>query len=330
MDTETALREPTGGAIFNEVPATRASMAKANFGAFAQASDFDIVAARDAEARVFAEIERLDLRRHVWELDTKGWTVIEPERAGPIAFAERLRDKVIEVNERVHGVNIDLHRGVSDPGRIMPFGEGVSVEGILFEDPIFEQAIVNEQAIALISYLLGESCMISSVGGIIKDQGSQHMELHVDAVGMPSPLPHIPVVANATWALTDYSAENGSTCFVDGSHHLCRPPGPSEATELDLFMPITAPAGSIIVWGANVWHGAVPRTAPGVRVGLLCFYSRWFMYKGEADPTQRITPEMLARNNTRFRRLSGVDGLSLHPEGPDKPTRGRVAASRFA
>jgi hypothetical protein len=134
MDTETALREPTGGAIFNEVPATRASMAKANFGAFAQASDFDIVAARDAEARVFAEIERLDLRRHVWELDTKGWTVIEPERAGPIAFAERLRDKVIEVNERVHGVNIYLHRGVSDPGRIMPFGEGVSVEGILFED----------------------------------------------------------------------------------------------------------------------------------------------------------------------------------------------------
>ncbi len=74
----------------------------------------------------------------------------------------------------------------------------------------------------------------------------------------------------------------------------------------------------------------MPRTAPGIRVGLLCFYSRWYMYKGEADPAQRITPEMLARNGTRFRRLSGVDGLSLHPDGSDKATRGRVAASRFA
>lgn len=212
----------------------------------------------------------------------------------------------------------------------MSFGEGVSVEGILYEGSVFEQAIVNEAALSLITYLLGESCVISSVGGIVKSQGTQYMEMHVDAVGMPSPLPYVPVVANATWVLTDYNRETGGTCFVDGSHHFCRPPTPVEAVDLSLFRPVEAPAGSIIVWGANVWHGAVPRVAPGLRVGLLCFYSRWYMYKGEADPTQRITPDMLARNGPRFRRLSGIDGLSLHPDGSDTPTRGRVAASRFA
>jgi Phytanoyl-CoA dioxygenase (PhyH) len=320
----------TAKAVFHEVPKVRASDAPANFGAFSQSCDADIAAARRAEERVFAEIERLGLQRHVWELDTKGWTVIEPEKVGPREFARKLRDKVIEVNERVHGVTADLDKGLSDPTRIMSFGEGVSAEGMLYEDPIIEQAIVNEAALALITYLLGESCLISSVGGIIKSQGSQHLEMHVDAVGMPSPLPHVSVVANATWVLTDYCRANGSTCFVDGSHHLCRPPTPSEAVDLSLFKPVEAPAGSIIVWGANVWHGAVPRVAPGLRVGLLCFYSRWYMYKGEADPTQRITLEMLARNGSRFRRLSGVDGLSLHPDGSDTPTRGRVAASRFA
>jgi hypothetical protein len=65
-------------AAFNEVPKTRAADAAANFGAFSQICDADIVGARRAEERVFAEIERLGLRRHVWELDTKGWTVIEP------------------------------------------------------------------------------------------------------------------------------------------------------------------------------------------------------------------------------------------------------------
>jgi hypothetical protein len=317
-------------AVFNQVPTARVDEAPADFGAFSQASEADIAGARRAEERVFAEIERLGLQRHVWELDTRGWTVIEPAKVGPIEFAQRLRDKVIEVNQRVHGVTCDLDKGLSDPTRIMSFGEGVSVEGILYEDPIFEQAIVNDAALALIHYLLGESCLISSVGGIIKNQGKQHMEMHVDAVGMPSPLPAVPVVANATWVLTDYGREEGATCFVDGSHHYCRPPTPAEAVDLSLFKPVEAPAGSIIVWGANVWHGAVPRTAPGLRVGLLCFYSRWYMYKGEADPTQRITPEMLARNGPWFRRLSGVDGLSLHPDGSDVATRGRVAASRFA
>jgi Phytanoyl-CoA dioxygenase (PhyH) len=317
-------------AVFNEVPTTRAADAPADFGAFSQVCDADIVGARRAEERVFAEIERLGLRRHAWELETKGWTVIEPELVGPPEFARKLRDKVIEVNERVHGISADLDKGLSDPTRLMSFGEGVSVEGILYEDPMFEKAIVNEAALALITYLLGESCLISSVGGIIKNQGTQHMEMHVDAVGMPSPLPSVPVVANATWVLTDYSREKGATCFVDGSHHRCRPPTPAEAVDLSLFKPVDASAGSILVWGANTWHGAVPRSAPGLRVGLLCFYSRWYMYKGEADPSQRITPEMLARNGTRFRRLSGVDGLSLHPDGSDTPTRGRVAASRFA
>lgn len=316
-------------AVFNAVPSTRADQAEADFCAFSNICEADIIAARLAEQRVFATIERLGLQRHAWELDTRGWTVIEPEKVAPPEFIRRLRDKVIEVNERTHGVTADVDKGLSDPTRQMSFGEGVSVEGILYEGEIIEQAVANEAALALIDYLLGESCLISSVGGIIKSQGTQHLEMHVDAVGQPSPLPQVPGVANATWVLTDYSRENGAICFVDGSHHLCRPPTPAEAVDLSLFKPVEAPAGSIVVWGANSWHGAVPRTAPGLRIGLLCFYSRWYMYKGEADPALRITPEMIARNPPRFRRLSGTDRMIQHPDGTT-PSTGRLAASRFA
>jgi ectoine hydroxylase-related dioxygenase (phytanoyl-CoA dioxygenase family) len=202
--------------------------------------------------------------------------------------------------------------------------------GLLFENPIFEQALMNEPVLALITYLLGESCHLSSMGGIIKSQGEQHLELHSDLVGNPSPYPPYAQVANATWVLTDYNRENGSTCFVDGSHLLCRPPSPAEAVDLSLFEPIEAPAGSVIIWGSNVWHGAVPRTAPGLRVGLLVFFARWYLYKAEPDPATRVTPEMLARNPKRFRRLIGVDPVALIPEEEDAASMGRAALSRFA
>ena len=96
-------------AVFNEVPMTRAFHGPANFGAFSQVCDADIVGARRAEERVLAEIERLGLRRHAWELDTKGWTVIEPDLVGPLEFARRLRDKVTQA-----GIGRLIEAGIGD------------------------------------------------------------------------------------------------------------------------------------------------------------------------------------------------------------------------
>ena len=303
---------------------------KAAFGGFSQTAANDVAAAHRAEKRVFAEIERLGLRDHLLDLETKGYTILPPERVGAPGLAEKLRDQVLVSIERNYAITADLKAGLSVPDHKNQFGDGISMSGILFEDPIFETALMNEPVLALITYLVGERCHMSSMGGIVKTQGEQHLELHVDQVGNPSPLPPYSQVANATWLLTDYSAENGSTCFVDGSHLLCRPPSSAEATDVSLFKPITAPAGSVLIWGGNAWHGAVPRTAPGLRVGLLVFFARWYLYKGEADPATRVTPDMLARNPPRFRRLMGVEPVALIPETPDAPTMGRAALSRFA
>jgi ectoine hydroxylase-related dioxygenase (phytanoyl-CoA dioxygenase family) len=237
---------------------------------------------------------------------------------------------VLAAGERIHGISMDVEQGLGETGRQMQFGAGVSMPGILFEDPLFEQALMNEPMLALISYLLGESCQLSSMGGIVKAQGDAHLELHADLVGNPSPYPPYAQVANATWVLTDYDRDNGSTCFVDGSHLLCRPPSPAEAVDLSLFTPIEAPAGSVIIWGSNVWHGAVPRLAAGLRVSLIVFFARWYLYKSETDIAARVTPDMLARNPARFRRLTGIDPVALIAEEEDAPTMGRAALSRFA
>jgi ectoine hydroxylase-related dioxygenase (phytanoyl-CoA dioxygenase family) len=203
---------------------------------------------------------------------------------------------------------------------------------MLFENPLFEKAMMHGPVLALVTYLLGESCRFDSMTGIVKTPSDEHLALHADLIGTPAPFPPYEEVVNATWMLTDYNAENGATCFVDGSHLRRRAPSPEEAVDLELFKPIEAPAGSVVIWGGRTWHGAVPRSAPGVRVSLLSYYTRWYI-RTFSDQREKPQPtaEMIDRNSPRFRRLMGLDPMPFDgAEYPDGYNIARTAESRFA
>lgn len=301
---------------------------KLEFGGFTFTAESEIKNARASEQRVLSEIERLGLETNAWELDVKGYTVLRPDQVAPKSFIAAIRAAMLKSAENRYGLKIDPEAGLGREGDVMSLGPGIQLPGILVEDPIFEQALMNERVLALISYLLGESCELSSMGGIMKSQGNAHLELHADLVGTPPPFPPFAQVANATWLITDYTRENGCTCFAEGTHRRCRPPTPTEATDISLFTPVEAPAGSVLIWGSNVWHGAMPRTAPGLRMSLLCFFSRWYLYKAEKDLAAKITPEMLQRNPPRFRRLLGLAGVG--PAFEEHISKSQCAYSQFA
>jgi ectoine hydroxylase-related dioxygenase (phytanoyl-CoA dioxygenase family) len=111
-------------------------------------------------------------------------------------------------------------------------------------------------------------------------------------------------VANATWALTDYTEENGAITFMPGSHRLCRHPTREEAINLSRVEPVATRAGSLIVWHSNTWHGALARTAPGLRANLMMYFCRWYLLP-QAIYRNRVTEEVLARNPERFSVLMG-------------------------
>jgi hypothetical protein len=119
---------------------------------------------------------------------------------------------------------------------------------------------------------------------------------------LEAPFPSIPQVCNITYALSDYTRENGALCFVPGSHkHLCHP-APGEG--LDQRVPVECEAGSIIFWGGNAWHGAYARTAPGLRVNLIMAMMRPHMRPQEAL-RENVTQEILDANPPRFAKLMG-------------------------
>jgi hypothetical protein len=258
----------------------------------------------DAAARVRAEIIALGLEHNAWELDSLGYTVVKPEQVAAGPLAAQLREKLLDYAQESMGFRPDLEGDERIEAAGTPIGRGHLTPGVLFRDPLFEQALMTRSMLALMSYLLGESCVLSSSSAMLKVRAPETLELHSDQVGTPSPFPPYAQVANATWVLSDYSEENGATKFVPGSHLLCRHPTTQEALDPTLAETVSAPAGSILIWHGNTWHGAAPRTRPGGRLSLIFLFCRWYLMP-QIMHRQYVSKEMLARNDGRFATLMG-------------------------
>ena len=271
---------------------------------------------------LYAEIRRLELEENIAELDAYGLTVVPPEKVAPRAFTERLRDTIVEISEKRSGIVPDLDTGRSHTGVEATHGQDAEVWmwRLLFDDPIFEQALMNRTSLALITYLLGESAKLSNCSAVVKgpielDDEPGPLNLHSDNRGIPSPFPTYSQVANSTWPLTDYDLSNGAVGYVPGSHRYCRHPFPGEG--LEDAVPVIAPAGSLIVWHGNTWHGPFPRTEPGLRVSMLLYFCREYLTTQERYGDE-VPKELLERNPERFATLVGCsDPYGWGQDGPD-------------
>jgi hypothetical protein len=309
----------------NEMPAVAADAFARHFMEDA-ASD---LAGAEAAARTLGEIRRLGLEAHAWELEAQGYTVLPPDKVAPAGFGANVRDVVLACGERRAGRPLDQDGAVLSAVE-SPFGQVQMESSLLLEDQVFEQVLMNEPTLALITYLLGESCILNHLSAMIKGPGPDHLPLHADQnqSGGPPPFTAYAQVANATWALTDYTPENGSLCLVPSSHKLCRPPTTREATDLSLFQPVTVPAGSVIIWHGNTWHGAFRRTNPGCRVSLVAYFTRGYMPRFD-DLSRKISADSLARNPPRFAKLVGAPELQATPEDFSTVASARAARNNL-
>ncbi|MET0985782.1 MAG: phytanoyl-CoA dioxygenase family protein, partial [Steroidobacteraceae bacterium] len=179
---------------------------------------------------------------------------------------------------------------------------GFPMNYVLFEDPIFQEALLNPIGLALTTYLLGQNALLSSASILVKGPGGLDLPLHADSFRMPDPLPHLPQICNITWALTDYSYDNGALAVVPGSHRYLRRPLHNEG--IAQRVAVEAPAGSMIVWGGQLWHGAFARKNPGFRATLTFYMCRPHMTTQEAYG-ECVPKDVIDRNPPRMAVLLG-------------------------
>jgi len=269
----------------------------------------------DTVQRIWDEIERLDLVRNIAEIEAFGYTIVPPEKVAPPEIIAELRERVLDVAQRRTGERPDLEVDAASVTREYKDPFGLPLPYLTFDDPAFEAAVVNPAALAIVTYLLGESCRLSDMAALIKGPGGSDLSLHSDNLRIPDPFPPLAQICNVTWCLTDYSKENGSIAFVPGSHRYYRRPLDNEG--LDQRVAVDAPAGSLIIFGGHTWHGAFARTAPGLRVALIGYYCRAHLLTQGDYSKGAIPAASLERNSARFARLMGEHiTYGYRQEGP--------------
>ena len=251
------------------------------------------------QSKLYQELATLGLLENVSELDEFGFTVVPPEKVGSPELHQALHAALTNVIEgRFGSLSED---GWKDKSQI--------VRLILWDDPIFEQLVLNPAGLGLIQYLIGTNCILALCDGWVKGPGGPPTPLHIDNYDSTRrahpPEPH---TATFHYLLSDYSAEGGGLGFVPGSHKWRRAPTPAEVANANAIIHVPdAPAGSILVWGDLTWHASTSRTLIGERLAIMAHYCRPYMQTQEPFRAT-VTNEALARNPKRFATLMDVYG----------------------
>lgn len=129
--------------------------------------------------------------------------------------------------------------------------------------------------------------------------GEPGQVLHRDEDLWPFPR-NFEVMANAMWVLDDFTAENGATRVIPGSHRWPRDrePRPGEAVVA------SAPRGSVILWLGGALHGGGANHTDRVRRGVVMSYRLGWLASGERLLLS-IPPEIARRLPERLQRLIG-------------------------
>ena len=268
----------------------------------------------------YKRIRELGLEQSIVDLEVYGFTVIPPEKVAPPEFLERIRDTVLRIARERTGVELKVDENGSRgkyEGQPQTSGQFL-LYNLLLADRIFEEWLMNPTLYTIGTHLMHGQQQLSSLTSFIKWKGGTYgdgLGLHSDAPpdrdGRLSPCSDI---SNAAYCLTDYTEANGTLAMVPGSHRLCRQPMPGEGVEDSV--PVVAPAGSLIAWHGNTWHGAYPKVTDGLRMNLTTYMCHKRIKTQEHR--RNITQEMLDRNTPEFARLVGADEwMGFDEKGPD-------------
>jgi ectoine hydroxylase-related dioxygenase (phytanoyl-CoA dioxygenase family) len=144
---------------------------------------------------------------HQERLERDGYTIVT-DVLSPADVAA-LRDEVLRLEQELH---------VTPASNVFEGEKTRRIYNLLARGKAFEAIPVHKQILPLVSSVLDEGCLVSSLSSIDIGPGEVAQPLHADDQLIPLPKPHVSIICNTMWALTDFTADNGATRVVPGSH----------------------------------------------------------------------------------------------------------------
>lgn len=161
--------------------------------------------------------------------------------------------------------------------------------------PVFDVCFTHPRVLAGIAQVLAADFKLSSLNYRAALPGQGHQALHTDW-SEPVTAGHFRV-CNSIWLLDDFTAENGPTRVVPGSHQRgtlpkdeMRDPAAPHPNEVTLL----APAGTVVIFNSHLWHGGTLNRTAARRRALHAY----FCHRTER---QQLDQQRFARAQTRAR-----------------------------
>jgi len=162
----------------------------------------------------------------------------------------------------------------------------------------------HPRVLALLDRLLLPNYLLSMLQVINIQPGEQAQMLHTDDAFYPLPRPRKALGAATIWAIDDFTADNGATDVISGSH-LWGEERPDPAQR----RPVVMPAGSCVFFVGTLWHGGGANRSDRPRLAVTAQYCEPWVRPQEAF-TLSMTRATVKAVSEDIRRMLGY---SIHP-----------------
>lgn len=182
------------------------------------------------------------------------------------------------------------------------------VYSLLAKAPTVADLIEHEAVLAFADQVLQPSYLLSAALVVNLHPGETPQGWHQDdALGAPPP-PRPVQGVSTIWALDDFSAENGATEVVPGSHRWEHPKLPEG--EMDRrAVPLEMSAGSVAMFPGTLYHRSGANRSKGKRLGMTIQYCQPWLRQLE-NMLLAVPPELAARYSQRIQELVGYSLVS--------------------
>ena len=199
------------------------------------------------------------------ELDENGYVILDRFMSDDLLAALRRRIDELYFEEGCRaGCEFKQEPGALRLANLVDKGE------------VFRQAIAMPEILEYVAHVLGPEYKLGSLNARSANPNSDEPQpLHVDMGAVPDDKGYS--VCNTIWVLDDFTAQNGATRVVPGSHRSGKTPQKALADPLaphpDEVL-VLAPAGSVVIMNAHAWHGGTANRTSAPRRAMHAFYCR--------------------------------------------------------
>lgn len=142
---------------------------------------------------------------------------------------------------------------------------------------VLDALFLHPKILAILEGHLDDQIQLSIASSASLMPGQAGQALHRDDTYYPLPRPHLPLSTNVMWAISDFTAENGGTKLVPGTHLTADLETPPD----DQVINAEAPAGSAVLWSGSLFHGGGQNRSDAPRLGVTAIYSRAWLRQQE-------------------------------------------------